>query len=119
MSEFEERPYGVLELREDGTYTKHPVRFHNVNGKIFKEDLTTKEVQSVPPSVLLTVDDVTGEIEGEQRGFVLDHQFNNPVHPTEGKKYLRVADSEIPVDFKDADKIIVYKVSKAGQLVKK
>ena len=119
---------GVVELKEDGTYTKHPVRFHNVNGKVFKEDLATKDMQPVPPSVLFTIDEATGEIEGEQRGFVLDHQFNNPIHPVEGKKYLKVNDSDIPADFKNGvpiegqegkfTTVINYKV-KAGKLVKK
>ena len=126
---FLETAEGVIELKEDGTYVKHSCRFHNVNGRVFKEDLATKNMQIVPPSVLFTVDDVTGEIEGEQRGFVLDHEFNMPVHPTTGKKYLKVLDNDIPVDFKrevpiegSEDKtlnVINYKVNSAGELERK
>ena len=119
---------GVIELKDDGTYTKHPVRFHNVKGKVFKEDLATKDMQPVPPSVLFTVNEATGEIEGEQKGFVLDHQFNDPIYPTEGKKYFKVNEIDLPIDFKEQASIegqdgqftmvISYKV-KAGKLVKK
>ena len=126
---FLETAEGVVELREDGTYTKHPVRFHNVSGKVFKEDLATKDMQPVAPSVLLTVDETTGEIEGEQRGFVLDHEIKTPIHATAGKKYVKINDANTPTDFKtqlpvegrngEFVTVINYKVSKAGKLVKK
>lgn len=97
---FLETAEGIIEMKSDGTYIKHLCRFHNVNGRIFKEDLATRDMQAVPPSVLFTVDEVTGEIEGEQRGFVLDHEFNTPVHPVAGKRYMKVYDSDLPSDFK-------------------
>lgn len=125
---FLETAEGVVELKEDGTYVKHRVRFHSVGGKVFREDLVAKDIQPVPPSVLLTIDEATGEIEGEQRGFVLDHEFNTPVHPTAGKRYVEVIDRDLPADFKsevavDGQEgkfvsVINYKVV-AGNLVKK
>lgn len=125
---FTETAEGIIELKDDGTYTKHSCRFHNVNGKIFKEDLQTKDMQPVPPSILLTVDAATGAIEGEQRGFVLDHEIKTPIHPTMGKRYVKVLEATLPVDFKqditDPDgkvigQEITYRMNKVGVLIKK
>ena len=115
---FIETAEGVIELKDDGTYIRHRTRYHNVGGKMFKEDLDTKGILPVSASVLLTVDSTTGEICCEQRGFVLDHEFRAPVHPAAGKEYLKLLEAEIPGDFKSGTSDINYRIV-AGKLVRK
>lgn len=86
---------GVVEIKEPVI----PVRFHNVNGKLFKENLVTGETLPIGLPVLLTIDDATGAIEGEQRGFVLDHEIVPPVHPMAGKTYVKTYADKLPTDF--------------------
>ena len=93
------------ELREDGTYVKHHCRFVQQQGditlRVELDPATNKQTGAsvVTPKVLYTVDAVTGEFCGEQRGFVLDHELGMMTPPA-GKRYLRLADSAMPADFK-------------------
>ena len=99
------------ELREDGTYVKHHCRFvqqGDITLRVELDPVTNKQTGAsvVIPKVLYTVDAVTGEFGGEQRGFVLDHELGMMTPPA-GKRYLRLADSAMPADFKQAD-VIAY-----------
>ena len=99
------------ELREDGTYIKHHCRFVQQGDITLRVDLdpaTGKQIGAsvVIPKMLYTVDAITGEFGGEQRGFVLDHELG-VMTPPDGKRYLRLADADLPADFKQAG-VIAY-----------
>lgn len=100
------------ELKEDGTYVKHHCRFvrqGDITLRVELDPVTGKQAGAlvVLPKTLFTVDVASGEIQGEQTGFVLDHELVEPVCPIPGKRYLRLADSELPADFKQSG-VIAY-----------
>src|SRR3989304_4712417 len=81
------------ELREDGTYVKHHCRFvqqGDITLRVELDPVTNKQTgaSAVIPKVLYTIDAVTGEFGGEQRGFVLDHELG-VMTPPSGKRYFR------------------------------
>ncbi len=118
-----------IELKDDGTYTRHPVKITQNGKHIMRIDVDAqgKETPSfIAPKVLMIVDSVTGDIIQEQRGFVIDHEILGiPTHPDADKDYVEVLESDIPVDYMTEDpvtnsKTINYRYNKAtGKLVRK
>ncbi len=118
-----------IELKDDGTFTRHKVIFIQQRGYILRIDFDAqgKETPSfIAPKVLMIVDAATGDIIQEQRGFVIDHEILGiPTHPDADKDYVGVLESDIPADYATEDpvtkaKTINYRYNKTtGKLARK
>lgn len=108
-----ELPNGYAELRDDGTWSLHPFKFHQAGDDIIRTDFDNTgniiKKYFYEPHVLVIVDAKSGLIKHVQKGFVLDHEVLGAPKAQPGELNVQIRQSEVSGLYSEIDRRVIIK----------